>query len=295
MGNPKQIITIGATFEMHSRELFDTLTRALTIQSSEAEKQAMIKWLLEDRTGLNGTDLMAGKEIPLLPRHFEADLERLNNGEPLQYLLGHAEFYGRKFSVNNSVLIPRPETELLVQQVIDWMGKNTQGMLLDIGTGSGCIAITLARELPNCRVMATDVDPKALAVAKENSRLLSAQVEFRINDILADELPYSSLDVVVSNPPYVLEREKKSMRRNVLGFEPHRALFVPDNDPLLFHRAIAQKGKHALKPGGLLGMEINEALGPATSEILGQAGYSNAVVHKDLDGKDRFVTATPGS
>jgi release factor glutamine methyltransferase len=276
---------------MRSRDLYDALTRALTIPVSADEKQAIIRWLLEERSGLNTADLMAGKEIPLQPRHFEQDIKRLNDGEPLQYLLGHAEFYGRRFKVNKSVLVPRPETELLVGHVVDRLGKDCRATLLDIGTGSGCIAITLALELPGCKVIATDVDPHALSVARENARLLNATVDFRLNNILTEELPHSLLDAVVSNPPYIRTNEKMALPDNVKGHEPHGALFVPDDDPLVFHRAIAQKAKLALNPGGLLGMEINEALGSMTKKVVEQAGFTGVTIHQDLDGKDRFVSA----
>jgi release factor glutamine methyltransferase len=280
---------------MQSRELFEVLTRALTIRASAEEKKAMIGWLLEERSGLHAAELLAGKEIPLMPRHFDQDLQRLNDGEPLQYVLGLAEFYGRRFSVNKSVLIPRPETELLVRHVTESLGKGSTGILVEIGAGSGCIAVTLALELPGMKVVATDVDPQALAVAKGNARRLNAQVEFRLSNILTEELPYSPLDAVVSNPPYIREIEKETLPRNVAAYEPHHALFVPDENPLVFHRNIAQKARLALRPGGLLALEMNEVLGPETREAVQQAGFADATIQKDLDGKDRFVTAVqPG-
>lgn len=276
---------------MHSRELFEALASALTVSASTEEKHAMIQWLLEERSGLSATQLLAGREIPLHVRHFEQDLKRLNEGEPLQYILGHAEFYGRRFVVNKSVLIPRPETELLVRHVVDQLGIDSGGTLLDIGTGSGCIAITLALELPGCKVLATDVDLQALSVARGNARSLNATVDFRLNNVLTEELPHSFLNAVVSNPPYIRENEKMSLPHNVKGYEPHRALFVPNDDPLVFHRTIAQKAGLALAPGGLLAIEINEALGQETKEVIEGAGFTGVVVHQDLDGKDRFVSA----
>ena len=276
---------------MQARELYQALLRKLTLPVDEGEKQAMIRWLLEDRVGLSAAELMTEKNVAVEPRHFDEDIKRLNLHEPLHYVLGHADFHGRRFRVNSSVLIPRPETELLVRHVVETLGPEDKGSLLDIGTGSGCIAISLALELPGFTVLATDVDPSALAVARDNARLLGAAVRFRQHNILEEELSFEDLDAVVSNPPYIRKKESDTMAPNVLGFEPHHALFVPDDDPLVFHRAIARKARLALKPGGLLAMEINEALGAATREEVERAGFSSVVIHPDLDGKDRFVTA----
>ncbi len=276
---------------MHSRELYEELIAALTLPLSDGEKQATVQWLVEERCGLSATDFIKGKDVSQSPRHFEKDMKRLNAGEPLQYILGYAEFYGQRFRVNKSVLIPRPETELLVQHLADTLGKEFNGTVVDIGTGSGCIAITLALHLPRCTVKATDVDSSVLAVAKENARDLKVSVEFHKHDILGEELPFIALGAVISNPPYVRENERKSMPRSVIGFEPHKALFVPDENALIFHRAIAQKARSALVPGGLLAMEINEAMGLVSKEMLERDGFAGVRIHKDLDGKDRFITA----
>lgn len=275
---------------MQARDLYQALLRKLILPVGEGEKQAMIRWLLEDRVGLSAADLMTEKDVAVEPRHFEEDMKRLNLHEPLDYVLGHTDFYGRRFRVNASVLIPRPETELLVRYVVETLGPGTKGYLLDIGTGSGCIAISLALELPGCSVQATDSDSSALAVARDNARRLGAAVQFRQHNILEEELSVEDLDAVVSNPPYIRKKESDTMAPNVLGFEPHHALFVPDDDPLVFHRAIARKARLVLKPGGLLAMEINEALGASTLEEVERAGFSSVVIHPDLDGKDRFLT-----
>jgi release factor glutamine methyltransferase len=277
---------------MQSNVLYQSLVRALTLPVSEPEKQTMIRWLLEDRLGLTAAALLSGKEVSLTPDHFAHDLERLNGEEPIQYILGHSEFYGRKFLVNSSVLIPRPETELLVQLVIDTAGKQEGVKALDIGTGSGCIAITLALELARCEVHATDVSASALAIARENARLLNATTKFHLHNILEDELPFTGLDAIVSNPPYVRQSEAASMERNVKGYEPPLALFVPDEDPLLFYRTIAQKARLALRAGGLLALEINEGLGRETQEEIERAGFSNVRLLIDQHGKQRCITAT---
>lgn len=275
---------------MQTRELYQQLVQRIELPVSVGERQTMIRWLLEDRLGIKAADLLTGKEIHVSASHFAKELQRINEGEPLQYILGHAEFFGRRFNVNSAVLIPRPETELLVYMLVEKLGRQANAALLDIGTGSGCIATTLALEMVHSKVLATDIDPAALAVAKENAQLLNAHVAFQVHDILNEELPFESLDAIISNPPYIRELEKAGMALNVTGFEPHKALFVPDDDPMLFHRVIAQKAWVALKPGGLLVMEINEALGNESREVVASTGFSNTVIHKDLDHKDRFVT-----
>lgn len=277
---------------MQVKELFQSLLQAITVPVSDGERQTVVRWLLEDRLGVKPNDLIMGKDVPVTPQHFAQDLKRLNDGEPLQYILGHASFYGRRFRVNSAVLIPRPETEILVKYVIDTLGRNASVSLLDIGTGTGCIAVTLALEMRNAIVHATDFDPQAFAVAKDNARQLNARVNFRLHNILEEELPFEAVDAIISNPPYIRESEKNDLSRNVAGYEPHQALFVPDDDPVVFHRIIAQKAALTLKPGGLVAMEINEKLGQETLEAVRRAGFSNASIHKDLDGKDRFVTGT---
>lgn len=275
---------------MRANELFDHLLNALTLSVDHGEKRAMVLWLMEERIGLSVLDVQAGKPTAHDPSDLAEDIKRLNTNEPLQYVLGYAWFYGRRFQVTPDVLIPRPETELIVQFITDQLGKSFSGSLLDIGTGSGCIAVTLALELPKATIFATDVSSKALAVAQRNADHLGASVTFLDHNILVDPIA-DQLDVIVSNPPYILEREMATMGINVTGFEPHGALFVPDTDPLIFHRTIAQKAMTALKPGGLLAMEINEALGEATAAVLREAGYMEVVVHRDLDNKNRFVSA----
>jgi release factor glutamine methyltransferase len=275
---------------MRANEIFDHLMNALTLSADEGEKRSMILWLLEERLGLSSADVLAGKPTEHDPSKCADAIKRLNTNEPLQYILGYSWFYGRRFDVTPDVLIPRPETELLVQSVIDHLGKAFKGSLLDIGTGSGCIAVTLSLELPKATIFATDVSAKALSVAQRNADLLNASLTFLDHNILVDPIT-DQLDAIVSNPPYIRERERITMEKNVMDFEPHGALFVPDTDPLIFHRTIAQKAMTALKPGGLLAMEINEALGKETVKAINEAGFVVIELHSDLDKKDRFVTA----
>jgi release factor glutamine methyltransferase len=278
---------------MQSHVLYQSLVRSLTLPASAGEKQAMIRWLLEERLGLQATELLSGKDVPVSVDQFEDDIGRLNREEPLQYVLGVAEFFGRRFLVNPAVLIPRPETELLVRYILGAIGNKQEVVLLDLGTGSGCIATTLALELPSSNVHAADINPAALEVAKENAQRLGATIQFHLHDILKDKIPVKApVDVVVSNPPYIRRGEAGLLARNVIAFEPANALFVPDDEPLLFHQAIAQNALTALRPGGLLVMEINEALGKETFQLVKQAGYSDAAIHRDLDGKDRFISAS---
>lgn len=277
---------------MNSKELFHRLIQALTLEEREAEKEAVIFYVLEYELKLSKAGVMTGKEVSIDDAHFDKIIRRLNLHEPVQYVLGEAEFYGRKFFVNRSVLIPRPETELLVKSVITQFRSHQKITLLDIGTGSGCIAITLALELPSATVLATDIRNEALSVASQNAKELGANVQFHRHDILKEKLPFKGLEAVVSNPPYILENEKKKMARNVIDYEPAEGLFVPDSDPLLYHTAIAEKAKLALTPGGFLIAEINEQMGRDASALLNSNGFNEVTIIKDLDGKDRFVSGT---
>lgn len=275
---------------INSKILFQQLLSDFIVDHSREEKESILLWVLEHELGLNRAAVMSGKELIIHEPSLRQIIDRLNTHEPVQYITGEAEFYGRKFTVGPGVLIPRTETELLIETVLHHVKDHEQIItLLDIGTGSGCIAITLALELPQASLMATDISKEALWVAASNAQLHKANIQFLTHDILADELSWNLLDIVVSNPPYVRTSEKASMRRNVIDFEPFTALFVPDSDPLLFHRAIAAKAKSSLKPGGLLMTEINEALGRETAALFESLGYLEVTTIKDLHGKDRVV------
>lgn len=227
----------------------------------------------------------------------EAILTTLQAGKPIQYIIGETIFYGLPFKVNPSVLIPRPETEELVEWIISASNSllqtpNSQPLtILDIGTGSGCIAISLKKNLPNTKVSAIDIAKDSLVSAKQNAILNEVEVEFIEQDIL--QTPNSKIptqySIIVSNPPYVTENEKSSIHENVIANEPHRALFVSNDNPLIFYDAIADFALNNLMPNGLLFFEINEYLGKQTVELLNHKGFINIELRKDMQGKDRMI------
>lgn len=220
----------------------------------------------------------------------DAALKRLEKGEPLQYVLGNAPFCGLNFKVGPGVLVPRPETG----ELVSWVISETSGPagILDIGTGSGCIAVTLASKKPQCTVKGWDISDEALSYARSNSELNGTDVVFEKHDVLASDLPEARFDVIVSNPPYIIEKEKSDIDRTVLDYEPALALFVPDNDPLLFYRAIAMFGKRALKPCGSLYFEINPMFAGQLQLLLERSGYHNVTLRRDIFGKLRMIKAT---
>lgn len=217
-------------------------------------------------------------------------LKRLQRHEPIQHILGYEKFCGLHFYVNGSVLIPRPET----QELVEWVTKEALHAtdILDIGTGSGCIAVTLAHKLPHANISAWDISPEALSIAKKNSLANNCNVHFAQRDILT-YIPdkEDKFNIIVSNPPYIKEIEKESMEANVLNWEPQLALFVPDNNPLLFYRAIAQKALTMLHNGGKLFFEINRAYGKETVELLERLGYTDIELRKDFADNDRMIKA----
>jgi release factor glutamine methyltransferase len=274
---------------INSKTLFQQLIRQIHLAEDPDEVKSILYLLFEKEFGLRRMDVLAEKEIPFIDQErISMLLQRINNEEPIQYILEEAEFYSRRFYVNPSVLIPRPETELIIQ--LTKAERLKPSSILDIGTGSGCLAITLALEFPWCQVHALDVSNKALTIARTNAEALKAIVHFFESDILTQNLALSNLDLIVSNPPYVMEKERKQMSRNVLAYEPSLALFVPDNDPLVFYKAIALKGKQMLRPKGIILVEINEQLGYETSLLFQQAGF-NTEIAGDINGKDRVIRA----
>ena len=225
--------------------------------------------------------------------------ERLKQAEPIQYILEQSDFYGLSFKVNKHVLIPRPETEELVERIINQVKQckpdNTSLNILDIGTGSGCIAITLASHVPHANVTAIDISQEALLIAQENASSNDVNVLFKTVDILSSEASEAiteQYDIIVSNPPYIMEDEKTAMHNNVLLHEPHLALFVPNDDPLRFYKAIARLAKDKLNKGGKLYFEINAQCGAETVAMLTEEGFENIQLVKDLFGKNRITEAT---
>lgn len=252
-------------------------------------------WLLFDYLrGYSRTDLILKTDELLKPDEVAfvtSALERLRNGEPIQYVLGQTEFLGLTFKVDERVLIPRPETEELVEWILSDI-ENDKVAILDIGTGSGCIPITLKSNLPNANIEAWDVSIDALNLARENALLNKTTVNFKCVDVLGSSIETAlHFDVVVSNPPYVLTDEKLQMAVNVLNYEPHLALFVENHESLVFYNAIASLSKSILKAGGKLYFEINRAFGNEVVEMLQLQGYEAVVLRKDLSGNDRMVRA----
>jgi release factor glutamine methyltransferase len=277
----------------NSKDLFRELIASISINEPKEEKESIVYLFMEKILNIFRSDIMTERRLMLDESHHERIddfIRRINSYEPVQYVIGQCDFYGRTFLVDKNVLIPRPETEELVKEVIHCCkGLNRPCRILDIGTGSGCIAITLKLEIPNPEVYAIDVSDDALLIARRNARQLQADVNFVFHDILKREIPFNNLDILVSNPPYVTTSEKDSMSSNVLQFEPHLALFVPDNDPLLFYKAIVDRSEQMLRPGGLIVFEVNEKHGKEVADILVTNKYRSVEIIKDIFGKERIV------
>ena len=273
--------------------VYTEIKQALSGFYPETESAAMARWILTDLFHFGTLDLYAGKDTDF-PTDERARLNniltRLKSYEPLQYIIGETRFSGLPFEVTPSVLIPRPETEELVSWIVE-DHPDVPVRILDIGTGSGCIPVSLAHRLPLSTVHAWDVSPEALEVARRNAIRNGVTVHFQQVDALQESWPSLNIDVLVSNPPYITEKERTDMERNVLDWEPELALFVPDNDPLLFYRHIARIGLDLLSPSGTLYYEINRAYGAETVSLLQQLGYHSVELRKDLSGNDRMVKA----
>lgn len=254
------------------------------------EAESLVSWLFEHHLGWKNTDILNEMNEDSFPKKMFEDFDRLKKGEPIQYIFGKGPFYGREFFVSPATLIPRNETEELVHLIIK---ENRQADLkiLDIGTGTGCIPISLALEMNKPEIYGLDISEEALAVAEKNAAALDAKVTFLICDILTQTPDVPKLDILVSNPPYVLLSEKSQMHQNVLDFEPALALFVSNEDPLLFYRAIAKIGLDLLKTKGKLYFEINQKYGQEVAELMKDLGYSEVRVLKDLNEKERMVFA----
>lgn len=274
-------------------QIFQSAAGKLSGTHEKEEAAANVRWLMEDKLGFSRVDIAlkkpyVGDEVTL--EEFHVLLDKICEGDPIQYVLGYTEFLGRKYQVNSSVLIPRPETEELVLKIIEENSEATR--LLDIGTGSGCIAISLAKAMKKASVWAWDIDEGTIATAKKNATNLNASVQFQIVDALGTwPDKEEKLDLIVSNPPYITEKEKEDMRINVLGHEPAKALFVPDNDTLLFYRAIAEKSRTYLKREGKLYFEINENFGEEVVEMVKGLGFQEVVCFHDFQDKPRMIKA----
>jgi release factor glutamine methyltransferase len=218
--------------------------------------------------------------------------DRLAHNEPIQYITGYTEFYELRLNIDNRALIPRPETELLVNIILNETSRDKKLKIIDLCTGSGCIALALTANLPYTEVSATDISKEALELAEQNSKENNLTVNFICDSLLEPKKNYETYDIITSNPPYVREEEKKHMHRNILEYEPELALFVADSNPLIFYKAMAVFGNSYLNHGGIIYCEINEAFGAATKDLFMKAGYTETIILKDLNNKDRFIKAT---
>lgn len=284
------------------RDVFFNFHQALDELYGVQETEAITLMVLSEISDLSRAKIKAFPEDNAPPEALEklgGILDEMRTGKPVQYILGSTEFYRQTFLVNPAVLIPRPETEELVEWALatvssgQWaVGSNGEPLrMLDIGTGSGCIAISLKKNLSHAEVTAVDISAEALQTAKQNAVINEVQVNFIQDDILNSEIEHPNFEIIISNPPYVTLKDKTLMHANVTDFEPHTALFVPEDRPLLFYDAIAGFAVQNLVPGGLLFFEINEAFGKETVELLVDKGFTNIELRKDLSGRDRMIKA----
>lgn len=274
---------------------YNYIKQAINGQYPDTEASAIAKAILTDVFQLSTTDLYASKDMNFSTNQaekLEVIINRLRANEPLQYILGNCYFCGLNFHVEPGVLIPRPETAELVEWIIaDRKSSDSPIRILDIGTGSGCISISLAKNLPQSEVYAWDISEDAIRIASDNANRLDANVRFRQTDVLGQVPTNTMMNVIVSNPPYITEAERTDMDANVTDWEPDTALFVPDNAQLLFYERIADIGKQILTPDGTLYFEINQRFGTETVDMLRKKRYRNVELRKDLSGNDRMIKA----
>ena len=282
------------------RDLISKGTETISQDFPEREAREMVLMFLQHSIGTSRhTHILepsyeVSEEVSVEAMHA---FERMAAGEPIQYIIGKAYFYDRDFNVTPDVLIPRPETELLVREAVNWARRSGRKSLrsLDLCTGSGCIAWSMALELPGSEVTAADISDGALAVASGQKFECDNAPKFIKADVLAGPVEgLGTFDMILSNPPYVMDSEKGMMRKNVLDHEPWLALFVSDDDPLVFYRAVAAWARQCLKPDGVGIVEINESLGPETAAVFSQAGFADASVILDLSDRPRFVRFSYG-
>ncbi|MCM1311795.1 MAG: peptide chain release factor N(5)-glutamine methyltransferase [Bacteroides sp.] len=281
--------------------IYRTLKKNLTDIYGENEASAICFLLLEKHCGLAMTDVIMDKDEHLDSKtiaELEEIAERIAHGEPVQYVLGTADFHGHVFNVAPGVLIPRPETEELVEWICQDYSDTARRKplhILDIGTGSGCIAISLACALNGSKVEAWDISEQALHIAERNAHAIGADVTFQKNNILApfpDTMQKPSFSIIVSNPPYICEEERTDMERNVLEYEPEQALFVPDNDPLLFYRAIISKATKLLHADGTLYFEINRRFSQEIAKLMHISGFTDIEIRRDFMDNERMIKGT---
>jgi len=283
------------------KDVFDDYKGTLSKLYDTHETEAITLLAITEITGFSKAKIKAFPETELTSQQTDAlndILFQLKTGKPIQYILGVTEFYGLPFKVNPSVLIPRPETEELVEWALLSVSslKLAVGSILDIGTGSGCIAISMKKNLPQVKVSAIDISETALQTAKGNAELNHVAVEFIKSDILnyKSEIEHPKSEIIISNPPYVTLHDKTQMHANVTDFEPHTALFVPEDDPLVFYKAIADFAVNNLASGGLLFFEINESYGGEVVQLLKDKQFKNIELRKDMSGRDRMVLGFVG-
>lgn len=272
------------------KDLFEEITSRLISLYDNRESQSIAKNYLLDRFEFDAMQLAMNKEVEYDDTHLQNDLIQFELGVPYQHIVGFTYFFGHKFNTNPNALIPRPETE----ELVDWVVKdhfNTAPTILDIGTGTGCIPISLKLELPNSNCFGLDISEEALALARSNAQALEADVNFIKCDILNEDLQNNSHDVIISNPPYIPQSEKQLLHKNVIEHEPDLALFVADNDPIIFYRTIAEKALLSLKSGGALYFEIHESFGQDVIEMLSSLFFRDIKLAQDLQGKDRMIRA----
>lgn len=276
---------------------YEDIWKPLVSRYGDKEAKAITRYLLEVGYGLSMTDILCGAAEQLPPDEMGENLRRLLKGEPVQYVVGKAEFGGRTFKVTPDVLIPRPETYELCQWVVEEKREERREerdfSVLDIGTGSGCIAITLALDIPDAQVEAWDISEGALSIARQNVEDLHAHVDFKQVNVLSSLPKQGGPEwvFIISNPPYICKKEAASMEQHVLDHEPHQALFVPDEDPLVFYKAIGQYAYHALANHGYLFFEINPLYATEITKMLDEMGFFEIETRKDQFGKVRFVRA----
>ncbi len=295
--------------EIRAKDLMGQVINELANLYNEGEAKAIALRYLHDRFHADRMKVALNTPIHTDHRLLKHDLELLKLGTPLQHVVGFSEFYGHRFKCNPNALIPRPETEELVDWIVSELvnqkseienqEKAIEGhpelvsgaAVLDIGTGTGCIPISLSLAFPKSKVTGYDISKEAISLARQNNDILKATVEFQQHDILAEEIPENTFDIIVSNPPYIPWQEKAEMHTNVVAHDPELALFVPDEDPLLFYRVIAEKAQLGLKKEGLLFFEIHESYGVEVMKLLGEMRYSTLELRQDINGKDRMVKA----